>query len=147
MSKFKLFLMFLALWPMSTVGQIPDGDAHPREITREQGRQLVLAVLESQGYDVKSADLVVEDWPDDPDMPGFYMIGAYTKTGGSAGAYAVGRRTVEVWNWAHCWRFTRAKKLRALQKQLRREIGLTKSEYRRLSAARPFCFSVFVTDK
>lgn len=120
---------------------------HPKEITRAQARQLVLAQLESDGFDLKSPDLVVEDRPDDPDMPGFYQFGAYTTDGGSAGAYAVGRRSVELWNWMHCWRFTHAKKVRALQKQLRGEIGLTHAEYRKLSANRPFCFSAPMTEK
>jgi hypothetical protein len=125
------------------------GHAQPKKITRDQARQLVLAQLESDGFDLKSPDLVVEDQPDDPDMPGFYLFSAYTIGKGmnfSAGAYAVGHRTVELWNWMHCWRFTRAKKVRALQKELRRQLGLSKSEYRRLSATRPFCFSMPTVD-
>ena len=125
------------------------GQAQPKEITRAQARQLVLAQLESDGFDLKSPDLVVEDQPDDPDMPGFYLFSGYTIGKGmnfSAGAYAVGHRTVELWNWMHCWRFTRAKRVRALQKQFRKEIGLSESEYHRLLATRPFCFSVPVSE-
>jgi hypothetical protein len=126
------------------------GQAQPKEISRQQGRELVLTVLESAGFDLKSPNLVVEDQPDASDMPGFYLFNAYTIEKGMnlpAGAYAVGRRTVEVWNWTHCWHFSRAKKVRALQKQLRKEIGLTEGELRGLSAKRPFCFSVETADK
>ena len=126
-----------------------DAKAQLKEITRDQARLLVRTVLESQGFDLKSPSLVVEDQPDDGDMPGFYKFSAYTRGEGmdfSAGAYAVGRRTVDVWNWMHCWHFTRAKSVRSLQKRLRKEIGLTESEYRKLSADRPFCFSTPGTD-
>jgi hypothetical protein len=133
---------------LSTLILSPGGaQAPPKEITRGQARQLVLTQLQSDGFDIQSPNLVVEDRPDDPDMPGFYQFGAYTTDGGSAGAYAVGHRTAELWNWMHCWRFSRAKNLRDLQNKLRKEIGLTESEYRKLSAKRPFCFSVPVTEK
>jgi hypothetical protein len=141
--QFFLVALALSLTPSNSRSE-------PKEISREQARQLVLRVLESQGFDLKSPDLVVEDQPEDPDMSGFYRFSAYTRGEGmnfSAGAYAVGRRTVEVWNWMHCWRFGRAKSVRALQKQLRKEIGLTDSEYRKLSAERHFCFSAPVTDR
>jgi hypothetical protein len=141
-----LLFFFVALTLTLTPSNCRSG---PKEISREQAHQLVLTVLESQGFDIKSPDLVVEDRPDDPDMPGFYEFGAYTRNEGmnlSAGAYAVGRRTAEVWNWMHCWRFTRAKRVRALQKHLRREIGLSESELRTLSAKRPFCFSIPMTE-
>jgi len=141
----KCSLMLLICIAAATVAP-----AQSTEITREQARQLVLTVLESRGFDVKSPDLVLESRADDPTMPGFYLFSAYTIGKGmnlSAGAYAVGRRTVEVWNWMHCWRFARAKKVRELQRRLRKEIGLTDNELRQLSAKRPFCFSVETTDK
>jgi hypothetical protein len=144
MRKFQFFILALTL--TLTLSNLK---AQPREITRDQARLLVRTVLESQGFDLKSPSLVVEDQPDDRAMPGFYQFSAYTRGEGmdfSAGAYAVGRRTVEVWNWMHCWRFTHAKGVRALQKRLRKEIDLTESEYRKLSADRPFCISTPVTD-
>jgi|SRR5580700_1333987 hypothetical protein len=140
-------ILFLALGLLFIC---PNCSLQPTEVTREQARQLVLAVLQSQGFDVKSPNLVVEDWPDAPDIPGFYLLGAHTIAPDmnlSAGSFAVGRRTAEVWNWTHCWRFSRAKNVRNLQKKLRKEIGVTDSEYQKLAAKRPFCFSIPFVEK
>ena len=141
--RFVAFALTLAVAPSSI-------EAQPREITRDQARLLVRAVLASQGFDLNSPSLVIDDQPDKPEFPEYYLFSAYTRGEGmdfSAGAYAVSRRTADVWNWMHCWRFRRAKRLHVLQKQLRKEIGLSESDYRKLSAERPFCFSIPVTDR
>src|SRR5713101_455225 len=90
-------LLLLLSWLLG----LPQAPPPPRtEITRDQARQLVLKILESEGIDVKSPELVVEDQSNDKDCWGFYIFSAYRAS--NLGYVAVGRKTAEVWNPVLC---------------------------------------------
>ena len=112
-----------------------------QEITRREARQLVIAVLESNGYDIKSHKLDVEDEADRADFPGYFLFTAYTDSPNlllSIGGYAISRNTADIWDWINCVNF-RTRTVRALQKRLRRKMNLSAQDYSRLGKQRTFC--------
>lgn len=112
--------------------------ANTRSVSKAQARQLVLKLLQSEGYDTSSASFELEEIKD-PYFPDFYQFGARVDNPerfDSAGTYIVDPRTADVQEMTICAP-PKAKTVRNFQAQLRRNIGLSDSEYRKLKERRP----------
>jgi hypothetical protein len=116
--------------------------AAQRTITAKEATDLVDAMLTADGWNELPGFRLYEA-PFGPGYKGYFFVHAEHDNpgGGSAiGHYAVEQTTGEVWDWAICLRFT-SRALTQAQALLRRRIGLTDAEYRRIRMPGPFCES------
>ncbi len=118
--------------------------ASARELTPAEARQLVLEALRDQGTPAESPNLFLSQQRESPrwaGFPGFYTFEAELRTHTrieALGYYSVDRKTAEVWeSMVSCHR-VEARPVKVLQKSLRKKIGLSRAELRRLSST-PFC--------
>lgn len=96
-------------------------------LSQDQARKIVLMYLESQGYRTTAPNFDLENDPSDPELPDYYMFHAYYNEPShlaSIDSYAVNRRTAELWERLEC-KCLRSKGLEALQKDLRKQQGLS----------------------
>lgn len=107
-----------------------------RDVTEKEARDLVAAFLKLPNADVlKSGDMGYRDFYDF-----MAILGA---SGGEVGVlqvryYAVDRQTADVWSSVVCQRIT-SPSLRKLQRALRKRVGLTDMEYRKIQRQGPLC--------
>jgi len=113
-----------------------------RELNVDEARTLVRALLKDGWTRLPGFKIV--DFPNesrlDPWFPRYHVIHAlYDNPGGSAtvGHYAVDLTTGDVWDWVGCARYT-SPALAMAQIQVRKQIGLTRTEYKKTGAA-PWC--------
>jgi hypothetical protein len=112
-----------------------------KEITLDQARQLVLKTLEAETNFTKLPKFGLDHYSD-PYFPGFFFFEAtwdnphQPPASVVLGHYAVNRKTAEVWESIGCRRLSPSA-IRPLQKSLRKGIGLSKQECRKLSAIAP----------
>jgi hypothetical protein len=115
-------------------------DGSSGEIMRDEARRLVTKVVEAQGTPTKSPKSDLEDnTAAAQDFPDFYFFDAYFDTPNrlaTIGSYAVNRKTADVWEWIGCHRLG-PKPIKSYQGSLRRQIGLSRSQYRKLSRHAP----------
>ena len=112
--------------------------AAEKEISREQARELVLKALKAEGYPTNSPKFELHD-RDDPYFPEFHSFSAYFDTPdrfAAIGHYAVNPKTADVWEVMGCRRL-KPRAIRALQKSLRKESGLSKGDYKKYSSLAP----------
>ena len=115
-------------------------DSKPPSITVAEAHQLVYALLDADDW-TKLPGFAIEKLYISPTFPGFYEIHAtWDNPGGgnSVGRYAVAEATGDVWDSVMCGRFTSPALLKA-QEVLRKRIGLTEAEYRKLRKPGPGC--------
>lgn len=112
--------------------------AAAREITREQARYLVKTVLQAKWQYNKLPGFGLEFYTDKyfPDF--FFFEATWNNPRGSVvlGHYAVNPRTADVWEIVGCRRLE-SHSIRNLQQSLRKDIGLSEQQYRKLSARAP----------
>jgi hypothetical protein len=107
-----------------------------REITQDEARDLLKAFLKLPDEDMqKSGDLGYKQF--------YFFMAILGTSGGEVGVlqvryYAVDRQTADVWNSVICERMT-TPLLRKLQAALRKSIGLTDAEYRKIRTQGPLC--------
>ena len=133
---FVLFIFFFSLLP---VPAYPAQTAGPPAVTVDEAQQLVLAISESMGW-TKLNGFSLEPY-ESKTFPAFYFFSAmWDNPDGSAmiDHLAVDRRTGAVWSAIVCREFS-SKKLRRAQFDLRRKIGLTKDEFRKIKRLGPMC--------
>lgn len=114
--------------------------ATPRAITGKEAQGLIFALLNPGGW-TKLPGFTIVDPSINPQSPDFYIIHAERDNpgGGSAiGHYAVDWTTGDVWNWVSCGRYESSSLAKA-QRALRRRIGLSHDEYRKVRKPGPFC--------
>jgi hypothetical protein len=88
-----------------TQAQNQSAPAADKSISRSQAKTLVLAYLQSQGYKTDTAEFVLDDNPDEKDLPDYYMMDAYYNSATrvtSVGAYAVDRHSAVLWQRVSC---------------------------------------------
>jgi NACHT-associated inactive Restriction Endonuclease 1 len=111
-----------------------------KDVTRAEARTLLLKALQAQGAPTKSRKFDLEDNTGNMKFfSSFYSFDAYLDEPGFLsiyGHYDVNRKTADVWDELGCHRL-RPRAIKPLQKALRRKIGLSAEEYRRLSQEAP----------
>ncbi len=116
--------------------------AHSRPentITREQARQLLLKALQETDPQWAHLPKFGLDYYRDPYFPGFFFFEAgWDNPVGTVvlGHYAVNPRTADVWEATGCHRLHPVS-IKPLQESLRRKIGLSDQEYRKLTTQVP----------
>jgi hypothetical protein len=110
-----------------------------RAITVQEGRQLVYRSLRVEGFIHQRLSVSYYKVPDFPAFQ-FFDVQYGTNPYGSStvGAYAVEETTGEVWDGIRCGHYT-SPVLRKMQQQLRRRIGLTDEDRRRIQKPGPNC--------
>ena len=107
-----------------------------REISQDEARGLLTAFLKlSDGDVLKSGDMGYKQF--------HFFMAILGTSGGEVGVlqvryYAVDRQTADVWNSVICQRIT-SPSLRKLQAALRKSVGLTDIEYRKIKRQGPLC--------
>jgi hypothetical protein len=129
-------------------GLISAQTATTRTITQKEARLLVYTMLKEKDW-TKLPRFIVYNKPALPEN-GFYSVHAEHDNplhhyqsdgvlGGSAiGHYAVDQTTGDVWDWVVCGHFSSPALLRA-QRLLRKNIGISSSEYLKLRQSGPGC--------
>ena len=109
-----------------------------------EAEHLVMAELIHEHRD-KLPGLVISSEPrQDPDMPSFWIISADWKgiddvgTGGHYGYFAVDKMTGDVWLGTSCREY-HSRELARAQRQLRRRLGMSSQDYKRLRRDGPYC--------
>ncbi len=110
----------------------------PKELTIQQAHLILEASIPDvtkrlPGYGLDDFEI--------NDPPWFYFIEVTCDNPrGSVvwGNYAVDRATGDLWSAVICERVT-SKRVRALQRQVRKEIGLTDADYRKIKRPGPMC--------
>jgi len=137
----------ICLGVLLTLGTSLTSSAQPPEsasklLTQEDCRQLVLEALKIQGIKTQDPTLELIDDPYDPDFPDFYNVEAHDVDVhghyASLGAFAVDRRTGDLWYAVVCWEL-KSPQLKRLQEAIRKRIGITEKEYRKLRRRGPMC--------
>jgi hypothetical protein len=104
-----------------------------RKITKAEAIELIRASLELPKGSFPG--LSFEESGEDPYFPGYYefqvLWASPPPTSPNIGFFKVDPKTGDVWDGVVCREY-KSKKLKALQKQLRKQIGLTNEEYQRL---------------
>jgi hypothetical protein len=120
-------------------GAVPELIADPRPLTVDEARELARVALPSLMVRLPGLDLESYNVPHYPD---FYFFEVLWKSSGDispiAGHYAVDSRTGGVWNAVICSEL----KTRSLEKRqalLRKKIGLTPEQYRKIRRRGPEC--------
>jgi hypothetical protein len=132
-------LLALVLLLAASASVSPQG-VTPRRLTFEEGRKLALAALESDSKKLPGLD--VENYSN-PNFPDFYFFSvtwgtARSERGGTVEQIAVDAITGDVWDGVVCRKIT-SPSLRKLQSSVRQQIGLSKSEYLKLTKKGPMC--------
>jgi hypothetical protein len=113
--------------------------AQPGELTLEEARSIVGASLSEATR--RLPGLSLEDFSD-AKTPNFYFIEVvWNNPNGSVvwGNYYVDKSTGDLWSAVmECDRIT-SSRIRALQHDVRRKIGLTDEEYRKIKRPEPLC--------
>jgi hypothetical protein len=110
-----------------------------KEIAPEDAQSLVKKWLTSQGYDTGSSRFILEPDPEHSGFPEFYFFSAAYEQEQSVptlGHFAVNRKSTDLWDWELCKRL-RAPAVRSVQRSLRKKLGLSKQDYRRVSKDAP----------
>ncbi len=115
-----------------------DAQTPRRSVSRKEAADLVFAYLRSIGCTTGAC--VLEPYHDvvGSDFYGFQGLGSTPKTGFNLGYFEVDPRTADLWSGVVCRRYDVPSVVR-LQKRIRRRIGLTDEEYRRLQRPGPLC--------
>ena len=111
----------------------------PKEITRAEAQRLLLRALEENHPSWVHLAKFGLDYYRDPYFPGFFFFEAdWDNPKGSVvlGHYAVNPKTADLWEAIGCHRLAPGA-IKPLQKALRRKLGLSEKEYRRLSKEAP----------
>jgi len=113
------------------------GTAQARNLTEAEARSLVVVSL---GKDVSSLPHFGLDLNRDPSVADFYVFDATADhpNGGSPviGSFAVNKATGEVWELVICER-VKSKPFINAQRAMRKKIGISKAEFRRLTTKTP----------
>lgn len=124
--------LFLALCLQLT------SSSEPKRITRSQARDLLLRVLEKKGYPVTAKNFELDD-TNDSYYPDFYSFQSYSNSESrlvSTGVFAVNNRTADVWDALPCRRLE-LRMIKPVQKELRKQIGLSDQAYAQLTKEAP----------
>ncbi len=120
------------------------GPARPaKEITQDQARHLVLDFLKAETKFTRLPKFGLDDYSD-PYFPDFFFFEAtwdnphQPPASVVLGDYAVDRRTGDLWYGTVCWELKSAH-LKRLQQAIRKRIGITEKEYRKLRRRGPMC--------
>jgi hypothetical protein len=112
-----------------------------RSITVSEASELVNALLKPDGW-TRLKGFVLYQALFDAEFQGFYFIHAEwdspSKNSAAIGHFAVERTTGDVWDWVVCGQFN-SPSLSAAQQALRKRIGLSDEEYKKIRKQGPFC--------
>jgi hypothetical protein len=130
----KLFALVILGCVVADAQSVP----RPRELTIEEAHSILTAWIPDAtqrlpGYELD--DFTIND------PPWFYFIEViWDNPRGSVvwGNYAVDRATGDLWTAVICERIT-SRRVRAAQRQVWKELGLTKAEYRKIKRPGPMC--------
>ena len=104
---------------------------------------LLIAYLRSQGYDTKEVPLLIDRMTGDSDN-GFYDYDIHAPGPndylGHIGTYAVNSETGDIWDTGLCRRLDTTA-IAPLENLIRDNIGLSKSDSKRLSKKKPPCLN------
>jgi hypothetical protein len=117
--------------------QLPASD-ELKTITRNQARDLLLQVLQKQGYPIRASNFELDD-ENDKYFPHFYTFHSYSNSKArlvSTGVFAVNKRTVDVWDELLCHKID-LPEIRPLQSKLRKQTEITDIEYASLTKEVP----------
>ena len=135
-SQFAAIILALAL--LASVSAI--ADPNWRKVTVAEARQLVLASLDSMSR--QAPGLTVKGGSRDSSFPDYYSFAVMWAGTGRAsvmvGFFDVDPLTGDVFEGTGCGERT-TPLLRALQRKIRRRLGLSDNEYRRLKKKGPYC--------
>ena len=109
-----------------------------RELAVEEGHELVMAAIPDSAKRLPKFEL--DDFTI-PEQPRFFFVEALRDNpGGSVvyGNYAVDKVTGDVWSAVIC-REEKSRRLRAVQRQSRRKIGLSNGAYKKAKRSGPLC--------
>src|SRR5258708_10095964 len=109
------------------------------QITSEEARDLVREWLTDEGYPTRTQRFILDSDRERADFPGFYFLSASYEQEQSAptlGHFAVNRRSADLWDWELCKKLS-SSSLRVSQKRLRKEMGLSERDYRKVSRTAP----------
>ncbi len=123
--------IFFAIATSTTFG-------NSRSISKAQARELVLKFMQEDGYNTSASNFYLEEI-NDPSFPDFYLFGASVDNPerlDSAGEYVVDPTTADVQEMSICVP-PKSAAVRKFQAQLRKSIGLSASEYRKLKKRHP----------
>jgi hypothetical protein len=105
----------------------------PRKITKAEARELVQASLPVRV--ASYSDLCFEELGENKYFPGYIgfqvLWNSPPTTSPNIGSFMVDPNTCDVWDAIVCKEY-KSKKLKKFQEQIRKQIGLTKEEYRKL---------------
>lgn len=112
-----------------------------RTITVGEASSLVDALLKPDGW-TRLKGFVLYQALFDAEFQGFYFIHAEwdspSSKSAAIGHFAVERTTGDVWDWVVCGEFN-SPSLSAAQQALRKKIGLSDEEYKKIRKQGPFC--------
>ena len=122
----------------SLSGPLAEGEAKRLTISREESRDLVYALLEPSGCTRRTCD--IETLQDEYFPQLFLFEGLWSNPTGSPhiGAWAVDPKTADLWDANVCVEY-RPTRVTVLQQRLRRRIGLTDEQYKKLKKQPPMC--------
>lgn len=122
-----------------TVGIVHAGP-RTKTVSLKQARELVSAALPS--WALKLRNLAIDPYEDaySPDFYYFFVWHPVPEGSGTVGQFAVDPMTGDVWNGVLCEEYTTAA-LSRLQISVRKQLGLSDKDYRRLKRLGPTCAS------
>jgi len=136
----KKSLVTVAILVLATLPCRADSVPESRTVTKDEAEALVRAALPAKLKRLPTFGMEISQ---DRDHPRFYF--AYVYWAGepqgsmTVGNYAVDTETGDVWDAVISCDEIRAQALRGLQKMIRKEIGLSESEYKRVKSKGRLC--------
>ncbi|HEV2387329.1 MAG TPA: hypothetical protein VGS20_08745 [Candidatus Acidoferrales bacterium] len=136
----------IAVWILLGFAAPPEASAQRKPayklLTQEECRRLVLGLLKNEGASMDDPTLNLIDLPYDQSLPDFYSMEVWDADARGyyhhVGSFSVDERTGSVWDVVVCHEY-KSKSLRELQRKIRKRLGISAEEYRKLRRPGPLC--------